>query len=528
MRVSIITASRIAATVLVSVVPVVVRADEPRSPPAAPTSTSARSITGRVQFSGTVPTPVPVHVHADPDVCGKGGAVVDESLLVSGDGGLANAFVVLQGISPELAATPPPAPAPAPRLDQKSCTFVPHAQSVTQGAQLAIQSSDAILHNIHAFLGKRTVFNLAIPVANKVVTRRLDDTGIIRVRCDSGHTWMSAYIAVVPHRFHATTARDGTFEIASVPPGSYTLRAWHERLGAVEQRVEVAADADARVSLTFKAPEEDRAGKPPVPPEPTLGDALVATRTAIQQVDDRRRVEQRARWAADGRRLFEKFCATCHGQGGEGNGPSSRFTTTPPRDFTRGTYRFRMTPAGIPPSEDDLIRTISLGVRGTHMPAWRGALTRSQIATLARYLMTLSDAFWTEAAPQPPLDIPAEPAYDVRSVERGKALFAKMSCATCHGIAGDGNGPAAKTLKDDWGHPIQAADFTAGAFKGGCCGAAVYRAISTGLAGTPMPAFGGAMTPAERWDLVHYIMSLGRRRPAIDYLLAPDGRITPP
>lgn len=503
--------------------PLVALADDAPTPPA------AHAIRGKVLFAGTAPAPEPIHVHHDAGVCGKGGALVDESLQVDAGGGLANTIIVIQGVSPELAASAAASPAAAPALDQRNCTFVPHAQSVTQGAQIAIQSNDPILHNIHAFLGKRTVFNLAIPVANKVVQRRLDEAGIIRIRCDSGHTWMSAYIAVVPHRFHATSSRDGTFEISGLPPGSYTLRAWHERLGAIEQRVELTAAGDAQVSMTFKAPEADIVGKPAAPPaEPSFSDALVAARTDLQQMIERQRSEQRARFASEGRPLFHKFCATCHGDHADGTGPSRRFTGTPPRDLTRGTFKFRMTPAGAPPSEADLVRTISVGVRGTHMPSWRGVLTRTQITTLAHYVMSLSDAFWSGTPLPPPLVIPAEPPYDNSSVARGKALYTKMSCATCHGTDGSGNGQAAAALKDDWSNSIKPANLASGGFKGGCCGAAVFRAISTGLAGTPMPAFGGAMSDAERWDLAHYVMSLGQRRPAVDYLLAPAGRITPP
>lgn len=227
--------------------------------------------------------------------------------------------------------------------------------------------------------------------------------------------------------------------------------------------------------------------------------------------------------------LFVGPLFTCHGRRGDGRGPSARFTSTPPRDFTRGTYKFRMSPVGAPPSLDDLVRTISVGVRTTHMPAWRGKLTRTQIETLARYLTTLSDAFWSDAPPPPPLDIPAEPAYDGASIARGKALYGKMQCATCHGEGGNGDGPAAKALRDDWGNRITPANFARGELKGGCGGATIYRAISTGLGGTPMPSFGGAMTPAERWDLAHYVLSLGHRRPAVEYLLRdPAGRITPP
>ncbi len=489
---------------------------------AEPVAATPGVISGRVRFKGEAPPPGPIHAHHDPEVCGKGGVIADETLVVAVDGGLANVVVVLDGVP---AGAPEPGGAAA--LDQRSCAFVPHVQTVTHGATLSITSNDPVLHNVHAFLGQRTAFNLAIPVAGKVVARRLGEPGILRIRCDSGHTWMSAFIAVVPHRWHATSAADGSFTIGDVPPGTYTVRAWHERLGAVQQSVTVTAGGTITTSLTFELPTDPTA---PAPTDPTGGlrDALRETRTAVDALDQQRRADERDRLAGEGRPLFRKYCATCHGQAGDGRGPSARFTSTPPRDFTRGTYKFRMTPAGSPPTREDLVRTISVGVRGTHMPAWSGRLTSSQIRTLARYLTTRSEVFWTGTALPAPIDIPAEPALDDASVARGRALYEKMGCFACHGLRGTGDGPAASALRDDWGRLVPPADLTRGVYKGGVGGAVVYRAISTGLGGTPMPSFDPAMTPSERWDLAHYVVSLARGRTVVDYLLDPVGRSTPP
>lgn len=487
------------------------------------------AIAGRVRFAGDVPPPRDLAVHHDHQVCGKL-PIRDESILVGAEGALANAVVVLQGAPVEAV----PVATTRATLDQRGCAFVPHVQSVTLGTTLAIQSSDPVLHNVHAFRGKRTAFNIAMPLPGKVVERRLDQAGILRVRCDSGHSWMSAFIAVVEHRFHATTGADGTFKIERVPPGRYTLRAWHERLGAIEQTVEVTAGQDAPASLTFRDtidPKETAATtveRQARGDEALLREALQATRGELAALEERRRADERARLGREGEQLFGSYCATCHGRRGDGKGTSAQFTTSPPRDLTRGSFKFRMSPSGSPPSLADLVRTISVGVRGTHMPGWRGRLTRSQIETLARYVTSLSDVFWTDAPPPPPLVIPPEPPYDNASVVRGKAIYARMQCATCHGPGGDGDGPAAKTLRDDWSHPIRPAVFTQGAFKGGCCAASIYRAISTGLGGTPMPGFGAAMSEAERWDLAHYVLSLGRKQPLVDYLRAPAGRITVP
>lgn len=498
-----------------------------------PPPSGGGAIVGRARVAGPVSPPQPLAASHDAHACG--GEVPDESLLATADGGLANVIVVLQGV-PSANAKPPVTTAATPRLDQQRCRFTPHVQAVPLGSTLTIESSDPVLHNVHAYLGKRTAFNLAMPVAQRPVARRLDEAGILRIRCDSGHTWMSAYIAVVPHRYFAVTAADGSFRIPAIPPGSYKLRAWHERLGAVEQQVTVGASGDATTSLTFPLPTT----APPPQPQPPqsapaaataeapLHDALAITRSDVQELAAKQRADERARFYREGRPLFVKYCATCHGRGGDGSGPSAQFTTTPPRDLTRGTVKFRMTAAGAPATFDDLVRTISVGVRFTHMPAWQGRLSQRDIAALARFVMSLGDAYWSDAPAAPTIVIPPEPAFDATSIARGQTLYARMQCATCHGQRGAGDGPAVKGLRDDWGRPVKPADFTSGQIKGGCCGAPIFRAITTGLAGTPMPSFGSAMTDAERWDLAHYVLSLGKRRPAVDYLFRdPAGRIGP-
>ena len=477
------------------------------------------TITGIVVFRGEPPVPKRIQIDHDASHCGTAAPIVDESMRVAPSGGLANVVVVLRGVDSAPGHSPKTSSS---TLDQRNCTFVPHVQSVTRGGLLRITSSDHVLHNVHAFHGDRTAFNLAMPVANKSVERRLDEPGILRIQCDSGHRWMSAFIAVVPHRFHATTDPEGRFQIPSVPPGRYELRAWHERLGAVRQRITISQGQVSSPVLIFS--EESEA-------ESSGGSSkdLFATQTVLEQLQASRRTQSRQQASQAGRALYMKYCSTCHGRAGNGQGPSSKFVSPPPRDFTRGMYKFRTTPAGARPTRLDLERTIRMGLRGTHMPAWGKVLSATQIRILAEYIMTLSDRFWDGSDEPVSLKIPKEPPYDAASVARGKQLYKKMQCATCHGLSGRGDGVAAASLRDDAGRRIRPANFSQGAIKGGCCGGAVYRAISTGLNGTPMPSFEAVMTPSERWDLAHYVVSLFKRRPGVDYLLTdPAGRISTP
>jgi mono/diheme cytochrome c family protein len=222
---------------------------------------------------------------------------------------------------------------------------------------------------------------------------------------------------------------------------------------------------------------------------------------------------------AHGRDLFLQNCVACHGPHGDGKGYGAPFLSPPPRDFTPGVYRLRSTPTGSVPTDDDLYRTVSRGVSGTAMPAWKWFLPDpTDRWALVEYVKTLSNR-WPGDKPETPVAI-GQPPADVASpgsIARGKALYAKMQCFNCHGEDGLGDGPAALTLKDDAGHPIGARDFSnPGKFKGGWNEREIARTFLTGLDGTPMPSYRGAVPDQDIWSLAAYVKSLGRPAPMTD------------
>ncbi|MBI2893369.1 MAG: c-type cytochrome [Deltaproteobacteria bacterium] len=483
------------------------------------------SIAGRVVFTGAPPARTRIEpVHAE-HVCGVRRPVLSENVVVSQGGGLANVALFLKGVTS--------APLPAPRtahLRQHDCAFVPHVQTVEAGTTLEITNDDRLLHNVHALLDDQVVFNLAMPVRGLRSERVLRDPGIVSIRCDL-HGWMHAWVMVVPHPYHATSDADGRFEVGGVPPGTYTLVAWHEEYGTREIAVTVEPGQAARADVAYEppaapAPEVAAAGAPDVSAE--LQGAVAQVRSQIDAMAARLRQERRARVARQGRPLFLRYCASCHGATGDGAGPSARFIGAVPRDFRRGEYEFRMTPSGAIARVEDIYRTITTGVLGTPMPSWRRVLDRSQRMLLAEYLTTLASRYATEE-PGTPIAIPREPPNDTASVTRGRALFERMQCEQCHGRTGRGDGPASATLKDDWGNPLLPYDFTEGHFQGGRGGIVIYRAFSTGLSGTPMPSFADFLEPQQRWDLVHFVQSLGRPRSFFERLFGdPAGRMRVP
>ena len=203
-------------------------------------------IRGSVVYHGPVKTRT-VLPTKDKRVCGK---IRKEPLVVVGDGGaVKDSVVFLKDV-----ATGKPWPKMSggerPVLDQKSCRFEPHVQVARRG-KIDIVNSDPVLHNTHGYYGKRTAFNVALPLQGGKVTKILRSPGEVRIDCDA-HGWMLAWIYVVDNPYFAQTGDDGAFSIADVPAGEYTLAVWQEELGLTEVPIVVAANATTEVSVELK------------------------------------------------------------------------------------------------------------------------------------------------------------------------------------------------------------------------------------------------------------------------------------
>jgi len=200
---------------------------------------AAGEVRGVVRYEGASPPAAPLAVTKDQRVCGT--SVPDESLLVAA-GRLANAVVVVRG-------APAPAAAGAPVLDQKACRFVPHVQVAPRGAAMALLNGDPLLHGVHGWADRATRFDVPLADEGARGSARLDRSGPIAVRCDV-HAWMSAWVFVVEAPA-AVTGADGAFAIGGVPPGTYTVTTWHERLGERAAQVTVPAEGVARVDFVY-------------------------------------------------------------------------------------------------------------------------------------------------------------------------------------------------------------------------------------------------------------------------------------
>jgi mono/diheme cytochrome c family protein len=210
-----------------------------------------------------------------------------------------------------------------------------------------------------------------------------------------------------------------------------------------------------------------------------------------------------------GKQLYLKFCSQCHGANGDGEGYATPHLNPKPRNFTSGKYKVRTTPTGALPTHQDLVNIIRRGMPYTSMPAWP-SLTDQEVSDLAHFIKTFYPDFAkAESVPQP-VPMPSAPASTNESIELGKKLYVETGCVKCHGTLGRGDGPSAPTLVDDWGQPIRPADLAQRwTFRGGATREDIFRTMSTGFNGTPMPGFGDdALKPEQKWAITDFIASL--------------------
>ena len=189
-----------------------------------------------------------------------------------------------------------------------------------------------------------------------------------------------------------------------------------------------------------------------------------------------------------GRAVYQAQCQRCHGDMGRGDGPDARAAGFYPRDFSRGAFQCRCTPPGAPPTDADLMRTITTGLPGTQMPAFSQMPEPDRLAVL-EYIKTLSKML-TEMNRALCLSPPAAPPRSPTLVTEGRQLYRLMRCASCHGATGQGDGPASTALRDDAGRAVKPHDFVdISDFKCGNRDLDLYRTILTGMSGTRMPSF---------------------------------------
>jgi cytochrome c oxidase cbb3-type subunit 2 len=235
-----------------------------------------------------------------------------------------------------------------------------------------------------------------------------------------------------------------------------------------------------------------------------------------------------------GAKLYEQHCAICHGATGKGDGYAAAYLYPKPRDFSLAQYKIRSTESGNLPTDADLDATLVRGMPGSAMPSFAN-LKPEERKALIQHLKTFAvvggkNLFEIRGEPKK-IGLAEPPSVTDDLLARGKRAYRDAGCVKCHGEYGRADGPSSDTLRDNWGMPIRANDFTRGYFKGGAEPADIMMRFLSGMNGTPMPSFKGQLSEEDMWALAYYVKSLSGSSPAHSHkseLAVPVKRVTGP
>ena len=212
---------------------------------------TAGGVKGSVTLDGVAPKNETIKMNADP-VCVTANKTpqFQETYQVGSDGKtLGNVFVYVKDGLGNYVFDKPTEPA---KIDQQSCRYHPHVFGMRVGQPLEILNSDPTLHNIHALPKNNAEFNNGQPIQGMKMTHTFTAKEVmVPFKCDV-HGWMNAYVGVLDHPYFAVTDKDGKFELKTLPPGTYTIEAWHEKLGTQEQKVTLGEKETKEVAFSFK------------------------------------------------------------------------------------------------------------------------------------------------------------------------------------------------------------------------------------------------------------------------------------
>jgi plastocyanin len=212
---------------------------------------NAGSVSGTVKLEGAAPKPHRINMAADA-YCNSQHAsgATDQEVVVDGSGDLANVIVYVKDGLPNQTFN---APKEGATLDQKGCEYTPHVVALMAGQELIVINSDKTTHNIHPTPKVNRDWNKSQSAGQPNIVETFPREEVaIPVKCNI-HPWMKSYIAVFKHPYYNVTGANGSFDLKNLPPGTYTLEAWHEKYGTSDQTVTIGPKEAKKVSFTFKS-----------------------------------------------------------------------------------------------------------------------------------------------------------------------------------------------------------------------------------------------------------------------------------
>ena len=211
------------------------------------------SISGKVSFTGKDPAPVVYAITKDQDICGTGDRVID--FVKVNNGALGDVVVYLDKVKQGKAFLNHDKGKG--NLDQKGCEFFPYLQVMYNNEELSVLNSDPVSHNIHTYeqigKAKKTVINISQPDKDSVIKKKikLKRGTAMKVECDQ-HDFMHGFVFVAKSPYFAVVGKDGSYTIDNVPPGKYTVKAWHGTLGEKKSKVAIESGKTASADFKFK------------------------------------------------------------------------------------------------------------------------------------------------------------------------------------------------------------------------------------------------------------------------------------
>jgi hypothetical protein len=206
------------------------------------------SISGRVTLNGAAPAPEILKVDEDIEACG--GDRPSDALLVSAGGGIQNVVISIKKIG---AGKDWDFPKGGFTFDQKNCSFTPRIMLIKPKMEGVVLNSDSVGHNFHTI--SKGIFNInkKIQPGSKLVvdSKKIRKSGMVRAKCDI-HSWMGGYWVVADTPYTVISDKDGNFTMTDIPPGEYTLKIWHEKLGESEQNMVVETGGTTKTDVTLK------------------------------------------------------------------------------------------------------------------------------------------------------------------------------------------------------------------------------------------------------------------------------------
>ncbi len=228
--------------------------NEPAGPPPGAVrvdESKAGKLTGRAVLKGTPPANPVIKMSGDPVCAGQHPDGATFQNVVVKDGGIDNVFVYVKDGLGNFYFEVPKEPA---KLDQQGCRYLPHVLGVRVGQPLEVSNSDDTMHNVHAMPAANREFNFGQPIKRQVDRRTFSAREVmVPFKCDV-HNWMQAFVGVMDHPYFAVTRDGGTFALENLPPGTYTVEAWHEKLGTQTQKVTLGEKQSSEITFTFDAP----------------------------------------------------------------------------------------------------------------------------------------------------------------------------------------------------------------------------------------------------------------------------------